>query len=229
MLTNSKTKLKFNNFMSEWFIPNNGIGQGDPLSMILYLFYNVDLLNITKGINKKSLGYVDDDMLVAITKSFKETHRILKSMMILWGGGFMWSKSHNSSFETTKSKLIDFACSKTVKQLPLILQGKTILPQKKHTQVHRGYTRSGAAMEPPGRLHNSESGKMDRGILLPHPSIIRHPAQTHAITIQLGGSSQNDLHSCHVVHTNLQTQGMEEKQWISRHHASWHLFRECHP
>jgi len=44
MLTGWLTRLKFNGYMSEWASIDNGIVQGDPLSMILYLFYNADLL-----------------------------------------------------------------------------------------------------------------------------------------------------------------------------------------
>jgi hypothetical protein len=81
MLTGHKTRPKFDDYTSDWFAINNGIGQGDPLSIILYLFYNVDLLNIAKGKNEKSLGYVDDKALIAIGKTFKEMHRMLKRMM----------------------------------------------------------------------------------------------------------------------------------------------------
>ena len=38
LLMGRNTKLKFDNFMSDWFAIDNGIGQGDPLSMILYLY-----------------------------------------------------------------------------------------------------------------------------------------------------------------------------------------------
>ena len=45
MLMNWQTRLKFDGFMYKWVGVNNGIVQGDPLSMILYLFYNTDLLD----------------------------------------------------------------------------------------------------------------------------------------------------------------------------------------
>jgi hypothetical protein len=64
MLMHWRTKLKFDNFMSEGFQSDNRIGQGDPMSMILCLLYNVDMLNIAKGNNKKGLGYWDDNALV---------------------------------------------------------------------------------------------------------------------------------------------------------------------
>jgi hypothetical protein len=132
MLTDRKMKLKFDDFMSEWFILDNGIGQGDPLSMILYLFYNADLLKIAKGSDEKELGYANDNAMITIAKTFRKMHAILRSMMTWRGGGITWSKSHNSSFETLKSILVDFIHSKTVDRPPLVLQGITITPQEAH-------------------------------------------------------------------------------------------------
>ncbi|KAF8997518.1 hypothetical protein BDQ17DRAFT_1248596, partial [Cyathus striatus] len=42
----------------------NGIGQGDPLSMICYILYNADLLDVPTGPNKCALGFVDDSNFV---------------------------------------------------------------------------------------------------------------------------------------------------------------------
>ena len=39
-----KTRLKFDNFISEYIEITNGIGQGDPISMLIYILYNADLL-----------------------------------------------------------------------------------------------------------------------------------------------------------------------------------------
>jgi len=49
MLRGRKTKLHFDDYVSEWFDITNGIGQGDPLSMILYIIYDSDLVEIAKG------------------------------------------------------------------------------------------------------------------------------------------------------------------------------------
>src|SRR5438309_1460015 len=46
LLTDHRTWLKFDDFTSEAISILNGIGQGDPLSMILYIIYNADLLDI---------------------------------------------------------------------------------------------------------------------------------------------------------------------------------------
>ena len=44
MLKGSCTWLKYDDFVLEWISMDNGIGQGNSLSMILYLFYNTDLI-----------------------------------------------------------------------------------------------------------------------------------------------------------------------------------------
>ena len=81
MLTGCKNRLKFNDYLSEWFHLDNGIMQGDPLSMILYLYYNADLLDIVQGWHGFCLGYVDDMALVATANKFTDSHRILNSMI----------------------------------------------------------------------------------------------------------------------------------------------------
>ncbi|KJA13046.1 hypothetical protein HYPSUDRAFT_115913, partial [Hypholoma sublateritium FD-334 SS-4] len=63
--------LKFDDYVSELIWITNGIGQGDPLSMILYIIYNADLLELAEGPNEESLGFVDDAMAIAIAPSFR--------------------------------------------------------------------------------------------------------------------------------------------------------------
>jgi len=48
MLTGRCTRLKFDSYTSDWVDIDNGIVQGDPLSMLLYLFYNAELLGAVK-------------------------------------------------------------------------------------------------------------------------------------------------------------------------------------
>ena len=44
MLNGRSTLLKYNGYMAAPLVIDNGIGQGDPLSMVLYQYYNGDLL-----------------------------------------------------------------------------------------------------------------------------------------------------------------------------------------
>ena len=70
MLSRRSTTLKYNGHASEPIDLDNGIGQGNPLSMVLYQFYNVDLLNIPKGKCEDTLAYVDDTIMIATVENF---------------------------------------------------------------------------------------------------------------------------------------------------------------
>jgi ribonuclease HI len=132
MLTGRRTRLRFDDYTSAWFELDNGIGQGDPLSMLLYLYYNSDLLEIPKGRDELGLGYVDDMALVSIAKDFGEAHRGIRRMMDRAGGAMEWSGTHNSRFEATKSVLVDFTRSKSKRRPPMELSGVTLAPQPAH-------------------------------------------------------------------------------------------------
>ena len=107
LLTDRRTWLKFDDFTSEGISILNGIGQGDPLSMILYIIYNADLLDIPGNEeHEKSLGYVDVIALMATGKDFDETSQRLLHMMTKEDGGLQWSRDHNSRFEVSKSVVL---------------------------------------------------------------------------------------------------------------------------
>jgi len=111
MLTGRKTKLSFDDFLSNFIMIDNGNNQGCPLSMIFYAFYNAGLLEIsppdTQG--EQQFGYVDDVALLAIGDDFVETHKKLSRMMTRPGGAFDWSENHNSQFELSKLALMNFS------------------------------------------------------------------------------------------------------------------------
>jgi len=102
----TSTKLKFDNFTSEPINISKGIGQGDPLSMILYILYNTNLLEIIGNKDKDALRYVDDIALVVIGNDLEETTKKLKHMMTKEDGGLQWSRDHNSRFEVSKSVIL---------------------------------------------------------------------------------------------------------------------------
>ena len=121
--------LQFDDHESGKIKIDNGIGQGDPLSMALYQYYNADLLDVPQAPNEDAAAYVDDAILVATAKSFEETHKILEDMMTRTGGAKEWAKEHNSKFELTKLALIDFAHrNKKVARLPLKIENTTVEP-----------------------------------------------------------------------------------------------------
>jgi len=74
MLAGRSTVLKFDGFTSEHTIIDNSIGQGDPLSMVLYQYYNADLLDIPDCKGESAVAYVDDAFMLASGKNFQSAH-----------------------------------------------------------------------------------------------------------------------------------------------------------
>ena len=133
MLKDRSTVLRFDGYTSTEIILNNGIGQGDPLSMALYQFYNADLLDIPQGKWESAIAYVDDAILVAEGTDFHQAHDRLSNMMLREDGALKWAEKHNSRFEFSKLALIDFAhhCRKAERPtLSLPGTGTVIKPTK---------------------------------------------------------------------------------------------------
>ena len=86
MLQGRVTTLKFDGYTSEPINIDNGIGQGDPLSMGLYQYYNADLIEVLKDLGESAMAYMDDSVMIAVADSFPEAHRKLLSMMTREGG-----------------------------------------------------------------------------------------------------------------------------------------------
>ena len=129
MLQGRTTNLRFDDYTSEAILINNGIGQGDPLSMVLYQYYNADLLDIPDATSESAIAYVDDALILAMAKNFNDTHQILHAMMTREGGVYDWSKTHNSPLEHSKLALIDFAHSnKKITRPNLTLPSTTLSP-----------------------------------------------------------------------------------------------------
>lgn len=137
LLKGRRTRIKFDDFLSDPIQISNGIGQGDPLSMILYIIYNADFLELASNTSEDSLGFVDDAMAMVESKSFKENNKKLTKFMNRRNGGFEWSKDHNSKFAIDKLAVTHFTRKRTPDPQnpkrsiptpipPLKLQGKTV-------------------------------------------------------------------------------------------------------
>ena len=108
MLSNHNTCLQFNDYISDPILICNGTTQGCPLSIILYTYYNTDLIDIARDKHELSTGFVDDCAFVATADTLDKTHSILKNMMERANGGLEWSLFHNSPFELLKLAVMDF-------------------------------------------------------------------------------------------------------------------------
>ena len=78
---NRRTQLLFDDFVSEPMDITNGTTQGCPLSMLLYAFYNADLIEIAQGKDELASGYVDDCALLATGSTLDDCHLKFKEMM----------------------------------------------------------------------------------------------------------------------------------------------------
>lgn len=87
MLTNCGTRLQFNNYLSDPIHISNGMTQGCPLLMLLYAFYNTDLIDIAKGKCELSTDFINDCAFIAIADTLDNSHGILKNMMERTNGG----------------------------------------------------------------------------------------------------------------------------------------------
>ena len=76
--------------------------------MILYLFYNADLLaDVEKGEMKG--GHVDDVNFFTEGPTVDAAYATLNDMMTCDGGGQEWSRTHNSRFKMSKLTLVGFS------------------------------------------------------------------------------------------------------------------------
>ena len=129
MLKDRITYLKFDDHTLEAININNGIGQGDPLSMVLYQFYNADILDVPKGKAESAIAYIDNALILVVAKNFTEMHNMLANMLTREGGIYEWPNSHNSLLELSKLALIDFAHrTKQIDRPPLTVTGSMFMP-----------------------------------------------------------------------------------------------------
>jgi hypothetical protein len=82
-----------------------GIPQGSPVSPILYLFYNADLINACKTEDTEAVGYIDDVSILAVGPTAQRNYKTLKG--IHWMAK-QWAVQHGSQFAPAKYKLVHF-------------------------------------------------------------------------------------------------------------------------
>lgn len=103
-LSNRSTRIRMPEGMSDRFPTPAGIPQGSPISPILYLIYNADLIE-SCGNGVTSNGWVDDACLMVKGDSERETTQKLRSACLK---ADQWARKHASVFDPKKYALIHF-------------------------------------------------------------------------------------------------------------------------
>jgi hypothetical protein len=125
-LTGRSTKIRMAEGISESIPTTTGIPQGSPLSPILYLFYNADLIEGCSQDGVLASGWVDDVSLITEGTTEEENIRRLQKAS---QRADLWARRHASVFDHQKYKLIHFINPNTDTQpgyTALPLEGVTI-------------------------------------------------------------------------------------------------------
>jgi hypothetical protein len=186
------TTLCLPGYNTDAFPTHTGIPQGLPLSPILILFYNANLVEICNPPTLPASGasFVDDMNALAFGKSTEENCRTLQTVHE-WC--LEWARRHGASFAQEKYILVHFIKGRTKHNhtCPLILPTSTIHPipsarvlgvildKKLSWQPHLHHIMSKLATQTNvlSRLTASTWGASQRVLRLLHAAVVR-PAIT---------------------------------------------------
>ena len=104
-LSNRSTTLKLHEYTAPSAPIQTGIPQGSPLSPILYLFYNADLIEACKTENTEAVGYIDDASILAVGPTAQRNCKTLKA---IHQKAEKWALQHGSQFAPAKYELVHF-------------------------------------------------------------------------------------------------------------------------
>ena len=96
-LASRTTQIKMGTYILDSLATSTSIPQGSPLSPILYLFYNADLLEICQNpwLNVISGGYIDDVSILIHSTTTEENCRKLQALYLRCED---WARKHASKF-----------------------------------------------------------------------------------------------------------------------------------
>jgi ribonuclease HI len=104
-LSDRTSTLKLQEYTAPSAPLQTGIPQGSPLSPILYLFYNADLIETCKTENTEAVGYIDDASILAVGPTAQRNCKTLKAIHMK---AAKWALQHGSQFAPAKYELVHF-------------------------------------------------------------------------------------------------------------------------
>src|SRR3981081_1225183 len=109
-MTDRKTTLVIQGTETESFSVLAGVPQGLPLSPILFLFYNSELLDLCQRPKEglSAIGFADDINMLAYSRSTESNCQILEAGHAKC---IDWAKCHGMKFVPSKYELIHFTRS----------------------------------------------------------------------------------------------------------------------
>ena len=118
-----------NNYTSEQqSLPQAGLPQGSPLSPILFLFFNADLVQQKLTTNGGSMAFVDD-YSAWVTGSSAEANR--EGIQAIIDKAINWEKRSGATFEGEKTVIIHFTRRPDrTSSTPFSIKGESIKPQE---------------------------------------------------------------------------------------------------
>jgi hypothetical protein len=126
-LTGRTTQLRFNGATSSDINIEAGIPQGSPLSPILFMLYNAELLEIPRAPDL-ALGFIDD---IAYGISGQTAQSNIERLQAILSRSEDWKEKHGAQFEPSKYMLIHFTRNtKHDVSVGIQLNNTTILPGK---------------------------------------------------------------------------------------------------
>lgn len=122
------TEIRLSEGTTDPIPANTGIPQGSPLSPILYLFYNADLLDIG-GVHDLVIGFIDDTSILVTGNTKGENVGALQD---IHKKAEDWARRTGSVFAPQKYEMIHFANGRKDQEdeAPLVLPTATVRPRK---------------------------------------------------------------------------------------------------
>ena len=123
-LSDRSSTLKLQEYTAPAAPIQTGIPQGSPLSPILYLFYNADLIEACQTENTEAVGYIDDVSVLAVGPN---SYRNCKTLKTIHRKAENWARQHGSQFAHAKYEMVHFSRKLTANTThPLRLPHATI-------------------------------------------------------------------------------------------------------